>query len=43
MLESLNLSTFLPASPERVYRAWLDSQEHTNFTGSPAQVDPGIV
>jgi uncharacterized protein YndB with AHSA1/START domain len=42
MLESLKLSTFLPASPERVFRAWLDSQEHTYFTGSPAQVDPGI-
>jgi uncharacterized protein YndB with AHSA1/START domain len=42
MLESLNLSTFLPAGPQRVFQAWLDSQAHSNFTGSLAQIDPGI-
>jgi uncharacterized protein YndB with AHSA1/START domain len=30
----------LPASPEQVYRAWMSSQEHSAFTGSPAEIDP---
>jgi uncharacterized protein YndB with AHSA1/START domain len=37
--DSLRLSTVLPVPPERVYRAWLDSREHTGMTGSPATVD----
>jgi len=28
----------LPAAPERVWRAWLDSQEHTAMTGGAATV-----
>ena len=42
MTESLELSTVLPASPEQVYRAWMDSKEHARFTGSAAQIDPQI-
>jgi activator of HSP90 ATPase len=40
MSEELELSVFLPASPEQVYQAWLDSQAHAAFTGSPAEIDP---
>ncbi len=40
MLESLSVSTLLPAPPERVYRAWLDSQAHTDFSGGVAIIDP---
>ncbi len=39
MPESLNLSIVLPASPEKVYQAWLDSAGHGAFTGSPAEID----
>ncbi len=39
MAESLHLSLDLPVSPERVYRAWLDSYEHSRFTGSQADID----
>lgn len=39
MAEALNMSTDLPAAPETVYTAWLDSAEHSAFTGSPAQID----
>jgi activator of HSP90 ATPase len=39
MPESLKISIELPVSPERVYRAWLDSHEHSQFTGSPARVE----
>ena len=42
MPESIECSTVLPASPEQVYRAWLDSAEHAAFTGSPAQIEPGV-
>ncbi len=43
MAESFELSTFFPKiSAERIYRAWLDSREHSEFTGSPAQVDPTV-
>ena len=43
MAESFEISTFFPTiSVERIYRAWLDSGEHSAFTGSPAQIDPGV-
>ena len=42
MLETIRCSTILPASPQVVYQAWLDSQGHSAFTGSPAEVDPTI-
>jgi len=40
--EAIVLATFIPASPERVYRAWLDAEEHSRFTGSPATSDPYV-
>ncbi len=42
MTETIQCSTVLPASPERVYRAWLDSADHAAFTGSPAHIEPGV-
>ena len=42
MSEKLKLSIELPASPEAVYHAWLDSDEHAAFTGSPAHIDPSV-
>jgi activator of HSP90 ATPase len=38
MTESIQFSFDLPVYPERVYRAWLDSYEHSQFTGKPAQI-----
>jgi 5'-deoxynucleotidase YfbR-like HD superfamily hydrolase/uncharacterized protein YndB with AHSA1/START domain len=38
--ETIQVSTSLPGSPKRIYRAWLDSGEHSSFTGSVAIVDP---
>ncbi len=37
---SFQISTILPAGPERIYKAWLDSSEHSLFTGSPAEISP---
>src|SRR6185369_1989682 len=34
--------TTLPASPERVYEAWLDSDEHGAFSGGIAKIDPVV-
>ena len=39
MPESLKLSTYLPVQRVKVYRAWLDSAQHSAFTGSPAEID----
>ena len=32
-MESINLKVELPASPDRIYKAWLNSKEHAAFTG----------
>jgi uncharacterized protein YndB with AHSA1/START domain len=42
MLETIEVTALLPASPERIYRAWLDDQEHTAFTGGRATVEPHV-
>ena len=39
MLESIRVSTVLPASPRRIYEAWLASDEHAAFTGGAATID----
>jgi len=41
-LESFEVSAILPAQPEQVYRAWLDSAAHAAFTGSDAEVDARV-
>jgi len=40
--EELEVSTWLPASPDALYRAWLDSKAHSAFTGAEASVQPGV-
>lgn len=42
MAEDLRLSTVLPASAERIYRAWLDSREHGALTGGLAEIAPEV-
>ncbi len=42
MPDTFELSTVLPASPRRVYHAWLDSHEHGAMTGGTAQIDPKV-
>ncbi len=36
MLEKIELSTIIPATPDQVYQAWLDGKIHSAFTGSLA-------
>ena len=40
--ESLEVSHVLPVRPERIYNAWLDSEEHGRFTGGAATVDATV-
>ena len=42
MLEKIELSTILPVGSERIYWAWLDSAEHTAFTGGAAIIEPQV-
>lgn len=42
MAEQLRVWVDLPVSCERLYSAWLDSQEHGSFSGGAAQIDPGV-
>jgi activator of HSP90 ATPase len=38
MTYEFKLSCALPASPEAVYDAWLDSERHSAMTGAPAKI-----
>lgn len=38
-VESIELTVEIPARPERVFRAWMSSKEHSAFTSSDAKVD----
>lgn len=42
MAEQLTLEIVLPATPEEVYTAWMDSYEHSAFTGGEAEIDPAV-
>jgi activator of HSP90 ATPase len=42
MKESLELIVVLNTTPEDLYHAWLDSSEHSKFTGSKAVIDPSV-
>ena len=38
--ETLELSIILPLGSQKLYEAWLSSESHTRFTGSPAHITP---
>ena len=43
MAESFEVLTFFPSiTAQQMYNAWLDSETHSAFTGSPAQIDPQV-
>ena len=42
MTEELELSIDFPVTSCHVFNAWLDSQAHSLFTGSPANIDPQV-
>ncbi len=42
MDNEFTITTFVPALPEKVFRAWLSSEGHSAMTGSPARVEPRV-
>ncbi len=42
MPESIQVSTVLPATPQRIYKAWLSSREHAAMTGGATTIDPKV-
>jgi len=39
MADTVTINTVLPARPEIIYQIWLNSRQHSDFTGSPATID----
>lgn len=42
MADSFEISTELPATPQRVFAAWLSGQEHGRMTGGHADIDAQV-
>ncbi len=42
MFDSFSVSELFDVSPQKAFGAWLDSKEHTAFTGGAAQIEPFI-
>jgi len=42
MSESIKVSEIFPASAKKLYTSWLDSKEHTAFTGSKTDISPQV-
>ncbi len=42
MTYDFEVSGVVPAPPEKLYRAWLSSDEHTAMTGGVATIDPNV-
>ncbi len=41
-MESLKLSITLPVKAEKLYKAWLNSKEHSKFTGAEAKASAKV-
>ena len=42
MTSEFTVSVFINVAPEKLYAAWLDSNQHSKMTGSPAQLSNEI-
>lgn len=40
--EAISLTTFIPVSPQQLYQAWLNSDEHSRMTGGAATCQPMV-
>lgn len=41
-MDSLEISAFIPASQQVLYKAWLSSEMHGAMTGTECQIDPSV-
>ena len=42
MSEMLSMEAIFSSSPREIFLAWLDSEAHSRFTGSPAKIDARV-
>lgn len=42
MSVEFEVSDIIPATPEEIYEAWLDSEKHSRMTGGQAKVSPNV-
>lgn len=42
MAKTVTIVTLLPVRPEIMYRLWMNSRQHSEFTGSPAEIDARV-
>jgi uncharacterized protein YndB with AHSA1/START domain len=42
MQDHLELERIFPATPEKVYRAWLDAEAHSAMTGGSAEIEAHV-
>lgn len=42
MPETLELCVFFPATPKKVYDAWMSTKKHAAMTGAGAEIDPSV-
>ncbi len=42
MTVEFEVSETIPATPDKIFAAWLDSSEHSEMTGSPARVSSKV-
>jgi uncharacterized protein YndB with AHSA1/START domain len=42
MVEIIEISSVIPASAKAIYEAWLDSDKHSAFTGSQADIEARV-
>jgi uncharacterized protein YndB with AHSA1/START domain len=42
MSESFEVTDVMPADPQRVYQAWMDSEQHGWMTATQGEIDPQV-
>ena len=42
MSDSFEITSIFSAPPSKMYKAWIDSKEHSDFTGAEAKIVPKI-
>ena len=41
-MESFEIQATFPVKPQAIYKAWLDSQQHSEMTNADAEIDPNV-
>ena len=41
-MESFEIQVTFPVKPQEIYKAWLDSQQHSEMTNADAEIDPNV-